>query len=219
MADRIRTGDMRELVGVTLGLVPERVLELIGGVRFHEGFDSPLWGGVLRPDLVDDYRERAAGFYSSPTVHQGNVRKWRREPVVALQLQRGQRSASLDVALHELGHALWFRIIEPHKRWRVYWRPGDHDVAARVTSGIVPSMVPFTYYCQDDMCEQFAEAFALWLLPRDRPHRRGGVERFYAESRSERLDDWGVRIDNRRLLAFFNALAGLPGDLPPVGLR
>jgi hypothetical protein len=217
MADRLYTQATRELIGVSLELVPPRVLDRIGGVRFHEGVYGRSWGGVLPDCYVEDYRTRGSSFFSSPQPHQEGMLRAQREPTIALHPWAG-----VDTVLHELGHALWFAAIEPHRRWRVYWDPGRGRVDVREASGLMPAAMPFTDYEARNYMEQFAEAFALWLLPRERPHRRdrgGAVQRFYLASPFWTVDHWGWRLDNRRLLAFLNELAGWPGDRAPCALR
>lgn len=215
MPDRIYHASMAEMIGVALELVPERIIERIGGVRFHEGVVDRSWGGVLDAAALPVYRDAGYAFYSCPRVHQLGMPKWRREPVITLP---DSGWPSVDTVLHELGHALWYAIVEQLNRERFIWDPGRRAVVRRVSSGLAPSIVWFTGYKPTNYSEQFAEAFALWLLPPGSPHRRGGVERFYASLSCETVDDWGVRTDNRRLLAWLNELAGWPGDRPPRAL-
>jgi hypothetical protein len=210
--DRLYHQATAEMIGEALALVPGRVLERIGGVRFHEGVYGRSWGGVLPDEHLPRYRDWS--FFSSPRVHQAGMLRSRREPTIALQPW-----ADRVTVLHELGHALWYALFEQHKRHRVIWDPGLREVVERCSTGLLPSIVWFTGYKPGDYQEQFAEAFALWLLPRELPHRRGGRDRFYVTLDCETVDEWGVRTDNRRLLALFNELAGWPGDLPPRALR
>lgn len=215
MPDRLYSQRVAELIGYSLDLVPPRIQDRIGGVRFHEGVYGRAWGGVLPDCYVESYRANRFSFYSCPLVHQGGMVRAQREPTIGLN-----PVITPGTVLHELGHALWFSILEPHKRWRCFWDPGRARVYTHWSNGLVPSMLAFTSYNPASALEQFAEAFALWLTPPVSPTRREVDGRaFYKASRTWTVDHWGRRFDNRQLLAWLNELAGWPWDLPPRGLR
>ena len=204
--------ELRERIGYSLGLVPPRIAERIGPVAFAQL--RGRFSGLLHPRTDSaGYDDGAWAWFTDPRTNQSHLPRTQREPVVVLPDMR-----PVETVLHELGHALWASAVVPHQRERVYWDRGCGEVTVRPDqSGLVPPCLAFTGYKSGVFSEQFAEAFAIWLLPPERVHRRGvGPDRFYIETDS--VSPWGWRWGNRGLLAFFNELAGWDWDRPPRGL-
>lgn len=216
---RMCTQTVAERVGLALDLVPPRIAERVGPLPFFEG--DAVFSGFSRDhgeyryerhgeQLVGLHREMASCFYRLE-------RNGRFSSAVHVPWAGAGYGGTglVSATLHEVGHALWNAIVRSHMRWRVFWDPGEREVLRRESSGLVPSMMPFTSYQPRDMGEQFAEAFRIWLSPRHLLEAYWEPERFYTASRGWTVDHRGERTDNRRVLAWLNELAGWPGDRAP----
>ncbi len=216
------TSDCAERVGIALSLIPDRIRGRIGPVDIREDHPAHVgvaWGGVVHDEHLDLFTAGTHAFFSDPAIHQAHLARTRRRPVVWLP-RTDLWTPTIATILHELGHALWFAIFEPHRHERVYWDPGQRTVRVAHVTGLMPSMLALTNYERMCMLEQFAEAFALWLLPVGRDRKAGGdATGLYHRSRDLTVGEDGWRFDNRHLLGLFNELAGWPVDTPPRALR
>ena len=233
--NRIRTQDTAERIGRALRLVPERILERMGPPDFFEG-DAALAGlcpgGTFTSRWHDGQRERVQTFDYRDSAyflraHGQPVPRARRSPTVVLP-QRWcggrDRYPSVKVILHEMGHALQRQLSGQNdgheERRRVLWDPKRREVIEWYSFGLFPNMARagFTTYEPDSYDEQFAEAFAIWLHPTLHQGRELAATWFYRED-PDMVTMGGQPASNRCVLAFFNELAGLPSDTPPVALR
>lgn len=211
---RVVTQDTAEMVSAAHDLLPVRISELVGATPVWEG--DVTFGGLWLPAWGnDDGSARCWWERDGRSVLSG----------ITLPFRPHAWWPNVGTVLHELGHALYNRLIRPHDRERVFWSVGDREVVVRTNSGIVPSLRQLvslekwekTGNTFDAFGEQFAEAFRIWLSPPTVLYARWEPGQFYLPAGS--LDHWGERSDNRRLLAWFNRLAGLEWDLPPRALR
>jgi hypothetical protein len=224
LPERSCTRTVAGRIGTAIDLVPPAILERIGPCPFFEG--DAVFAGLSADygefEYERDGRRHVMRHRDSASCFYRRERSGRYSSAVHIPWAgRGYVGEYLvGVVLHELGHALWNALIKPHVRWRVFWSPGDREVRHIHSSGLVPSMLPFTSYQPRDIGEQFAEAFAMWLAPGSILEATGvDVSAFYRAQTRWAVDDWGVRTDNRRLLAWLNDLAGWDGDVPPQSLR
>ncbi len=187
--ERIRTQRFAESITRGLEMMPERVLELIGPVHWHEGnlyfagySDEPAppeaWACVSSPE---HFRWGGRNADRCCTTVEGLTATLPPVPVI-----------------HELGHCLQFALGSYGGLWS--W-PIRNMVG-------LPSIAPLTEYEEEIYSEQFSEAMALWLAPREAI----GIHARY-DAGAERL--WN---DNPELLAFLNKLAGWPADRLPRAL-
>jgi len=205
--ERVVTADVAEVVAGALELVPEPVLERMGGgLRLFEG--CPIFSGlVARADFC------AHWLYTLEMIQVDPVKaRRRRHPI------------DVGTILHELGHRLqWVWVWGSD--FRAEW--GTVPVAH---TGLPPilALVNLDHSAshRGHYSEQFAEAFRLWLSPPQvlRPWDDGAPARFYSasgalEPQNRRNDPIRYdRFDNRYLLGWFNELAGFDLDRPPRAL-
>lgn len=209
----------REVVGEAYRLLPERLVDRVGGL-------PPVWEGG---------DPRFAGLYEDGWGDPGDalgrmlLEKGRRPGMMYLHTgasratrprERHIRRVMVGTVLHEFGHFVEDRLITPHRRKRVYTTPADpHTVLVRTSSGLLPGSLRLNAWAYN-LGEQIAEAVRLWLSPSwaIEEKERGDAAALYQNS-PRGLDDWCWHFDNRRLLALLNELAGWPADQPPRSMR
>lgn len=219
MHERVVHADVAERYQLAWELLPPVIADRLVQVPLFEG--NVEFAGVCPPLGEFTYqqhsrlrtmrkRDSAMCHWPGPGDRQGS---WISFPGVGY---RGHYMTG--ITLHELGHAVWNVVVRPFQRTRTYPLWGGHVVRVHPrSSGLVPPSRTFTSYQPDNMVEQFAEAFRIWLSPAWLLEAAWEPGRFYVPE-SPDVNEWGVRWQNRSLLAFLNELAGWPWDRPPRAL-
>lgn len=216
---RIGTQETAEAVSEALSLIPPRCRELVRDVPVWEG-DLVFGGhwrsswGVHEPRARCHWKRMPTGWYRS-TISM----PW---PAVAKEVY--WQAPLTALLLHEYGHALLNRLLRRLVRYRrVFWSVGDGEVVVKYnTTGLLPALRPFVGHKHwpdgtDLYMEQFCEAFRIWCSPWHVVEQPWEPGQFYQPAGG--VDYGGWRTDNRRVLAWLNALEGWAWDTPPRALR
>lgn len=133
--NRIPDRRYSEVIGHAFTLIPPRIADMLSGVQFVCGVD-PVFAGLHDYDDMDDDRSYRRTAHCCYPFHLTRPASDRVTTVMIPTL----RDADPKVVVHELGHAL-------------DWRIGRKHMAQ-----------PTTWYAETNRMEAFAEAFSTLLI-------------------------------------------------------